>query len=390
MRVKRQGLRSRRGATLVLVAVSITALAAMGAVAIDLGMLFKSRSDAQKAAEAAALAGASAFIDYTVDDPQAVDTADARARRYAESNSILNDVVAPAEVQSVEIIPDSQKVRVVVGRAGIGTWFARLIGVSSVPIAAKAAAIATNAGNSGCVKPWAVPDMWQEATQDVNPANQLNDNGEEWTYTPGEDTYEPSNPDAPAPTQTGYGSGLRNSNADYTDDLGRLVVLKYQTPGDNDFGPGHFHPFSARGSNSGSAYRDDIENCSPDPVVLGQSYQLINGNMVGPTRQGVNELISRDPNAHWDDQDKAIEGSQFPDWHNSPRVIKIALFDPGQLANIGPGQSSVDFNNIALLFLEGFNQGENNLYGRFLYFATGSGEPGPGAGSLVKRLRLVE
>lgn len=71
--------RTQRGATLVLVAVCLVALTGVGAVVIDLGMLLKARSDAQRAAEAGALAGASAFREYAAGDPRAIDSARARA-----------------------------------------------------------------------------------------------------------------------------------------------------------------------------------------------------------------------------------------------------------------------------------------------------------------------
>ena len=63
MRSKSQRqVRSRRGATIVLVAVSSAALLAVGALAVDTGMMFKVRADGQRAADAAALAGAAEFL----------------------------------------------------------------------------------------------------------------------------------------------------------------------------------------------------------------------------------------------------------------------------------------------------------------------------------------
>ncbi len=56
--------KNRRGVSLVLAAVSLTALCGVGAIAVDLGMLLRARADAQRAAEAGALAGASAFLDF--------------------------------------------------------------------------------------------------------------------------------------------------------------------------------------------------------------------------------------------------------------------------------------------------------------------------------------
>ena len=48
--------------------------------------------------------------------------------------------------------------------------------------------------------------------------------------------------------------------------------------------------------------------------------------MGGPTTQGAEELIARDPGAYWDDASKTVKGSRFG--NNSPRVFPIPLYDP--------------------------------------------------------------
>jgi len=374
----------RRGSALVLAALGLVMISAIGALAIDLAMLYKAQSDAQRAAEAAALAGASAFVDYAVVDlPTVVDSARGRARRYAESNAILTQAVAPAEVQNVEVVRDSQKVRVTVGRPAIGTWFARLLGVNSASIKARAAAVAEHAGNGKCVKPFAVPDTWDEEDQDINGDN-LEGGGETWSYDPGDDTYAPGNPDQPS-VGTGYGSELRGT------DYGRLIALKLPDPSSAIpvTGPNQFRPFSAAGTpNNTAAYRHAIATCDQHEVNFTDSYPLLNGQPTNATRRGVDSLVAMDPGARWDNGTQSIQGSQFSDWRGSPRVVKIGLFDPGQL---GPTQTQVVFNNLGLMFLEGFNAGTNTLTGRIFYFASGTEDPEDAQhGTLVKRLRLVE
>ena len=385
MDTQRETRGRRRGAALVLAALGLVMISAVGALAIDLAMLYKAQSDAQRAAEAAALAGASAFVDYAVVDPVVTDSADARARRFAESNAILTQAVAPTEVQDVQVVLDSQKVRVTVGRPAVGTWFARLIGVDSVPINARAAAVAEHAGNGQCVKPFAVPDTWEEntTTQDVN-GNQLEDGVEQWSYTPGPDTYAPGNPDQPAAVgTTGYGSGLRGT------DYGRQVGLVLPDPATPVTGPNQFRPFSATGSNDPNAYRHAIATCDQNDVNFTDPYQLLSGPQpTVETQRGVDSLIAMDDSAHWDNATQTIQGSQFSDWRGSPRVVKIGLFDPGQL---GPAQTQVIFNNLGLMFLESFVPATNTLTGRIFFFASGTNDPEDALhGTLVKRLRLVE
>ena len=53
-----------RGGTLVLVAVVIVALFGFAALAVDVGMGYTASEEAQRAADAGALAGASAFLDF--------------------------------------------------------------------------------------------------------------------------------------------------------------------------------------------------------------------------------------------------------------------------------------------------------------------------------------
>ncbi len=55
-----------RGQTIILVAVSLVSLLAMAALAIDVVTLYVARSEMQRAADAAALAGAKAFVDSGV------------------------------------------------------------------------------------------------------------------------------------------------------------------------------------------------------------------------------------------------------------------------------------------------------------------------------------
>ncbi len=378
--------RRRQGATLVLVAMAMITVGTVAALAIDLGMLYKARSDAQRAAEAAALAGASAFVDFAAAD--ASDSAQTRAYRFALSNAILNVPVDSGEVRGLEIIPDSQKVRVGVRRDSVGTWFAKLLGVSSVPVGASAAAVAVSAGGGSCVKPFAVPDTWLESGDDTN-GDQIEEDGENWSYTPGPDTYDPGNPDTPA-SGTGYGSNVRDLPAPpYTNDYGRPLQLKLPDPSavTPNLGPRQALPFTISGNPND--YRDDFSGCADD-VRLGTQYNLLPANPQTPveTQQVVDSLVNTDSQAHWDPTDKTIEGSSFPDWRDSPRAIKFGLFDPSQLV---PGQIDVRLNNIGLMFLEGYDPTTNAILGRFLYYASGTGDPSnPAFGTLVKRLRLVE
>ena len=48
--------------------------------------------------------------------------------------------------------------------------------------------------------------------------------------------------------------------------------------------------------------------------------------MDGPTIQGIQELIAKDPNAYWDEVANDVAGSTYKG--QSPRVFPIPLYDP--------------------------------------------------------------
>ena len=75
------GKRRRQRGQPVLVAMAMITVGTVAALAIDLGMLYKARSDAQRAAESAALAGASAFVDFAASNPVDVRQRGGRARQ---------------------------------------------------------------------------------------------------------------------------------------------------------------------------------------------------------------------------------------------------------------------------------------------------------------------
>lgn len=93
--------RSRRGATLVVVAVSATALFGIATGVLELGRLHLYVAQAQRAADAAALAGASGF--------PSEDSVRARAAQFAAANTIAG---AAATITRLTLDPATQAVRV--------------------------------------------------------------------------------------------------------------------------------------------------------------------------------------------------------------------------------------------------------------------------------------
>jgi hypothetical protein len=222
----------------------MTALIAMLALSIDLGALFSARSEAQRAADAAALAGASALLEYQQGEARTAATE--RAFEFATSNVIRNQAITSDEV-SVWVNLDSATVRAAIRREGVPTWFARLVGIDSVDIGAEATAWAGAAGAAQCLKPFAVPDLWNETTDDVN-GNRIWDEGERWSYDPASgDRYDGFSGPGGGRSETGYGSGWRDGYTDgigrrYEGDYGRRITIKVTNPRDA-YVPSFFLPW---------------------------------------------------------------------------------------------------------------------------------------------------
>ena len=377
-----QAFRDDRGSVMVVVALAMTAILSMVALAVDVGMLFSARGEAQRVADAAALAGAGSFLEAPDDEE--------RARREAIAYGALNTVRDLGVVilpEDVEVDMDQMRVTVVVRRtadrgSAVATWFARVFGVDEVDVAARATAEAAAAGAAICLKPFAIPDAW-----DDEDADDEYDDGEYYD-----------------PTDTGYGSDYRDGVPDnngidpngttYDDDFGRPIKLKEGTP-QEAIVPSWYFPWDVPQVNGappsgGSRYRWNIANCNTSVVYLGEEYNVENGNMTGPTRQGIQDLISQDPNAEWDADADSVVGSNYHPWKASPRVGIIPLFDPTD--DVRPGKKPIVFNNFTAFWIEGM-QG-NDVLGRFLYasgVAVGNGGTGGAAeGPQVKYIHLVE
>lgn len=404
---KAMELRQREGSVLAIVAVMLVALLAVVALAVDLGMAYTARAEAQRMADAAALAGASAYLDH-LNPTDAVADVRQRAYDYVARNTVRNQNVDSAQDVNVEVVPSMQRVRVWVQRRDLGTWFARFLGIDRMTVNAAATAQALTAGGAKCLKPWALMDLWNETTSDTD-QDRWWDEGESWEYdaTSG-DTYQRTsaigenaagNPNA----ATGYGSAFRNEHTNYKNDWGRRIHIKAPDPNAEYVpNPGTFLPWRVGPDDSGGAdYRWNIANCNLTTIFLGDGdpsttedqYPIETGNMVGPTFQGVRDLIAQDPTAQWNETVKTdgtitgeITGSQFPGLE-SPRVIKVAMIDPYQL--VTSGMQTVEFTNFALLFLEDMPAMHDDVTARFLYYVDGSAV-GSTTSPLVKIIRLVE
>jgi hypothetical protein len=174
--------RSERGQTIILVAISIVALLAMAALSIDVVTLYAARSETQRAADAAALAGAKAIADSGVTSLDAASPNLLAAQTLAKN--MATDVVTalvtadppinpvaganPTWTPSVPVVDFSRQgnplITVNLKRDGLPTFFSKIWGRTGGKVTATATAEVYNPANLPTitpiapmsVKPWLV------------------------------------------------------------------------------------------------------------------------------------------------------------------------------------------------------------------------------------------
>ncbi|MGH9537593.1 MAG: pilus assembly protein TadG-related protein, partial [Terriglobales bacterium] len=145
-----------RGQTIILVAVSLVSLLAMAALAIDVVTLYVARGEMQRAADAAALAGAKAFVDSGVTtDPTNVSR---QALAQTLATTVINSIRLQNKIQGVAPVlvaatPDltrqgNPQITVTLQRTDLPTFFSRIWGTRLSTVSATAVAEAYNAASS--------------------------------------------------------------------------------------------------------------------------------------------------------------------------------------------------------------------------------------------------
>jgi hypothetical protein len=168
-----------RGITIVLVAFSLLALLGMAALAIDVSTLYVAHGEAQRAADAAALAGARMFASsgYTtasttlaasdICQSSVTPGADAAANRQAEAVGAQNLIAGqPGAIQAIacNITAANPQIAVTIRRTALPTFFGRIWGGAANTVTATGVAEAYNPSGSTApiqvqgVKPWLIPD----------------------------------------------------------------------------------------------------------------------------------------------------------------------------------------------------------------------------------------
>jgi Flp pilus assembly protein TadG len=313
-RSKRHG---DRGVSILMIAVSMIFILGMAGLGIDLASLYVGRSQAQRAADAAALAAANYLADNGCLSGSGTGLSSgcqAIARQQAEAvgdqNLIagINPNIQDSDVTFLSTSGSNPQIQVIAARDSshsnpMPTFFVKIFGINTANVSAKAVAEAYTSSGTGppvgatCVKPWVVPNC--DPAYPTTDPSQINTN------------CAPNVGEFVIPKPGGYATQLARDNWYPNGPKGETYTLKPGTTGGRP-APGQYYavsiPISAAstvcpscasglgggGTGSASAYRANIECCNQNPIVCGPNPLAISstsGSMTGPTEAGVDCLI---------------------------------------------------------------------------------------------------
>jgi putative Flp pilus-assembly TadE/G-like protein len=342
MTPRNDNTRDERGVAMMYVAVFLLSSLWLTSLAIDMGKLMATKTELQKAADSAALAGASAIDPLTGTIVQA--TARQRAYDAAASNNALrerSEAVIIDKDADVEFI-GAYKVKVTVHRESstgnpMTTIFARSLGISSL-------------------------DIHANATAESKPLISI---------------CEGLAPFAPVQVPNGYST---NCDSLYqlkvgsgSSQQGNFMLLSYP---DCNEGP---CAGIGGGANAVKCYTEHGYSCC---AKIGDKLFTEPGNKVGPVRTSLN--------ARWDaDTDQRnVCYNQYRG--NRSRVFTVPIIDSFDVT----GKKQVTVKGFAAFFLRvkpGNGGGNNFALGQFIdYVAPGETGPNPPPDAKVWGIRLVE
>lgn len=265
----------------------------MAALAIDLGYLYIARNEAQRAADAAALAGAGALVSsgYTsglVSQATAATLATAQATAAGDLNTVGGSAV---QIQSSDVTVDftysgDPRVTVTVQRSAargnaLPTFFAAIFGINSEGVSAQATAEAYNPSPGGppvattCVKPWLIPncDQTRHANNPVNANCNFGGNKKFDSF------IDPNSGAILNPGGVSSGGVVGET----------LPFVAYTGNGTSRKSATKFYPVAI--SSQTGDYTSDIETCNPTPLSCGDVVKTIAGNVKPQTIQATEQLI---------------------------------------------------------------------------------------------------
>ncbi len=270
----------------VFVSMGMMAFVSAAMLTIDVGQIMTARTQAQRSADAGALAGATAMVFNSFDDHSDNGPAKSSAVNIARANLVIDQVpsVNPSDVNFImnPVTGRQDIIEVTVYRNGargnpVLNFIGPIFGMDTADISATARAAAIPAGSEICVLPLTIPDRWIE-----------NQTGP-WTPDDTFDMYASQGnrqnvgaPLVPADRYVAPGS-IDATGYHPVRDKGLRLTLKNNN--ENKIAPGMYNAWDLPGSVGGDDYRENIMTCNGNLVTIGDTMSPENGNMVG-THEG--------------------------------------------------------------------------------------------------------
>lgn len=323
-----------RGQVVVLFVLALLVLLGFAALGIDVGYLYSVKTELQRSADAGALGGAYVFNDgdwsFGSTPPEPMRTkAVQRAQDAATSDPVGASPVSAGAVNVTFPAVNPNQIQVTIQK-NVNLFFAGIVGMPSVTVSATATAEAVRVEqNVECLKPLAVPLPYVDR-----------DNNERWNSGDGSPTD---------PRQGTHVTDLRivdatiSSSFDVRNNSGRLFALDLCQNGIVD----------------STTYQNWIADPSQDLSVIqctrtcpgGSAFVGTRNGRIwvrrsqspGATMTGLQRLINSDRGARFNYDSgnyPNLPGSNLhngPAWITSPRVMRVALYDPSVAA--GPSQA---------------------------------------------------
>lgn len=346
-------IRSEAGITLIQVAIAIFVLTGFSAFVLDHGVMMLARGQLQRAADATALAGA---LGWLQDEPLALTptaiTTDAMDYTVSANRSFAGGAtgkqysyVCPPGVTGIKCV------RVEVYRDGshesdpLPTYFGKLFGLNTQSSRATATAAAQNANATNCLKPWLIPDRWEENTGPVETYN--------GPPIAGSDVYTP-------PDEDGSGTGWSTAQ------IGTVLVLKEGDP-HSSIDPGQYYEIG-----DASTYKDAITGCIISKGI-GDTVSTLPGNRKGPTKDAVRDLLTA---------------------NGGPVVVPVAMFSPAEYAGLDHSTGNFDLTIVNMMGFRIDDVDNNGTITGTIVSGTGiitaGGSTVGGGASLLKQVVLVK
>jgi hypothetical protein len=439
---KKLSTSSDAGSTLFIVAGAMVLVLGVSALAIDLASFYVARNEAQRAADAGALGGASIFVSQgcttgtggCVAGGAQEAPAQQRAIDVAAQNPVAGQAPSSSTVDVSFNYPTTEDPQITVtvhrdntkGNA-LPTFFAKIFGFTTVNVSASATAEAFNSSGSSvpvgssCLRPFLVPNC--DSAHPVlgsSPNANMNCGG-----TGKNDGATIACPSGVAGTC--YPSYFFQPNTQYSGNIVNPGVYNPSSPttggviGEpwqlhSDAAPSQWYLIGYTG-NSGAQLRDFIETCAPQVIACNTPLNTANGKKVGSTDQGIDALINASGDGANQGQDTICApttspactsppflitgGSNNPNpslvgktfYSPSSSIATVAVYNGYQLAS---GGSTVSVIGYMQLFIQDVNKsGSADLIDTIVLNVTGcgstsgSGEPITSQGGSPIPIRLI-